>query len=369
LKYFLFPIIIVLFAACQPSSESTSGPDVDGVQVDELSSKYAQSINEVTKDPVASKDFSGMVVIPGGSFMMGGNNFQSRPDELPKHPTRVDSFYMDQSEVTNAQFSSFVNATGYITTAERPIDLEEIMKQLPPGTPEPDPEMLKPASLIFSVPAEFYGFEYVNWWEIVPGASWKNPLGPDSNLDDIMDHPVVHISYYDALAYARWAGKRLPTEAEWEYAARGGLIENVYPWGNEPIDSGSVKANYFQGTFPLDNTNKDNFFTTSPSISFLENGFGLFGMAGTVWEWTSDWYRPDYYEYKLNNNVVHNPIGPEDSFDPQEPTVPKKTLRGGSFLCNDSYCSGYRVASRMKVSMDTGLQHTGFRCVRDIKKN
>ena len=310
----------------------------------------------------------GMILVEGNVFEMGGDNNQADEDEYPKHTVKVHSFYMDATEVTNAQFKKFVDATGYVTTAEQKPDWEELKKTLPPGTPKPDDEMMVAASLVFKQTTGPVNLnDYGQWWSWMPGASWKHPHGPQSNLEGKVNYPVVHVSYYDALAYCKWAGKRLPTEAEWEFAARGGLKNNIYPWGNEHINAGKAKANSWEGKFPYLNTNKDGFAGLAPVKSFDANRYGLYDMAGNVWEWCSDWYDAEYYK-SLGSGVSENPQGPQKSFDPMDPYTPKRSLRGGSFLCNDSYCSGYRVARRMKSSPDTGLEHTGFRCVKDAGK-
>lgn len=325
---------------------------------------YAAGLEDILTDARQLENFTDMMHIPGGSFVMGGDNEQARQDEFPKHDVSVSPFWMDATEVTNAQFTRFVEATGWVTTAEREIDLAEIMRQVPPGTPAPDPALLKPGSLVFKKPDEFLGYNYLNWWEMQAGASWRHPEGPGSDLKGREQHPVVHVSYYDALAYCRWAGKRLPTEAEWEFASRGGLANQIYSWGNlNPDSSQNYLANYWQGVFPMENTGADGFLSTAPVKSYPANGYGLYDMGGNVWEWCIDWYHHQAYDYWSNDD----PSGPEVSMDPDEPTVPKRVVRGGSFLCNDVYCSGYRVAARMKASEDTGLQHTGFRCVRDEK--
>jgi formylglycine-generating enzyme required for sulfatase activity len=310
-----------------------------------------------------------MVLIPGGSFSMGGDNNQAAADEYPKHQVKVNSFYMDITEVTNAQFSAFVKATGYITTAEKKPDWEELKKTVLPNTPKPPDSVLQPASLVFqSTTGPVDLNDYTLWWRWVKGASWKHPEGPGSSIVGKEDYPVVHVSWYDAVAYCKWAGKRLPTEAEWEYAARGGLINNIYPWGNEHVNSGKPKTNSWEGNFPYFNEQKDGFIKYAPVKIYVANRYGLFDMAGNVWEWCSDWYQSDYYQF-LQHKTTDNPRGPIKSYDSAEPNVPKRSLRGGSFLCNDAYCSGYRVARRMKSSPDTGLEHTGFRCVKDIKRN
>jgi len=308
---------------------------------------------------------TGMLRIPGGVFEMGGDNNQASPDEYPKHKVKVDPFYIDVTEVTNAQFKKFVDATGYITTAERKPDWEELKKTVPPGTPKPPDDVLVAASLVFKEtdgPVNLN--DYNQWWSWVPGADWKHPEGPNSTIEGKENYPVVQVSWDDAMAYCKWAGKRLPTEAEWEFAARGGLTNNIYPWGNEPVNSGAAKTNSWEGKFPYLNEKKDGYFGAAPVKSFAPNGYGLYDMAGNVWEWCSDWYNYDYYK-TIAGTTADNPQGPSKSFDPQEPSTPKRSLRGGSFLCNDSYCSGYRVARRMKSSPDTGLEHTGFRCVAD----
>jgi formylglycine-generating enzyme len=306
----------------------------------------------------------GMVWIPGGEFDMGSEATDARPDEAPVHRVRVDGFWMDATEVTNAQFQAFVDATGYVTVAERPIDLDEIMSQLPPGTPPPPPEALAPGSLVFhDTPTPVSTDNPARWWSWVIGASWRHPEGPGSGIGDRMDHPVVQVAWEDAVAFAAWAGKRLPTEAEWEFAARGGLDDAAYPWGAEHPTEGASKANIWQGEFPHRNTMADGFSRTAPVKSFPPNAYGLYDMAGNVWEWCLDWYRHDYYRGQMANGVSVNPKGPVRSFDPAEPTVPKRVQRGGSFLCHESYCASYRVAARMKTSPDTGLSHAGFRCV------
>lgn len=310
--------------------------------------------------------YVGMIQIPGGTFAMGGDNSQARPDEYPKHTVRVDGFWMDATEVTNAQFAQFVKATGYVTTAEQKPDWEEMRKQLPPGTPRPPDNVLVASSLVFKAPSHAVSLDdYSQWWQWTPGADWRHPDGPGSSTAGKENYPVVQVSWDDAVAYAQWAGKRLPTEAEWEWAARGGQKNAIYPWGNEAVDAGKPKANSWQGHFPNQNTKRDGFYSTAPVKSFVPNGYGLYDMAGNVWEWCSDWYRSDYYQNLAKNGTADNPKGPSQSYDPDEPTVPKRVQRGGSFLCNDGYCSSYRSAARMKSSPDTGLSHAGFRCVKN----
>ena len=309
-----------------------------------------------------------MVLIPGGEYFMGSDKLESYTNEKPVHRVVVSSFFMDKYEVTNQQFLQFVNETGYTTTAEKKINWDEMMSQLRPGTSRPPDSLLEPGSLIFK--ASSYPIplnDESSWWEWEKGASWKHPSGKNSSINEIMDHPVVHISWDDAVAYAQWAGKRLPTEAEWEWAARGKKTDAIYPWGNESINETPMKANFWQGHFPYKNTKQDGYHLTAPVGSFISNEYGLFDMSGNVWEWCSDFYHINSYSYDKEKGICINPKGPKTSYDPSEPFAIKKILRGGSFLCNDSYCSGYRVSRRMSSSKDTGLMHTGFRCVKDIR--
>ncbi len=306
----------------------------------------------------------GMVWIKPGTFMMGADNNQASDDEYPKHKVTVDGFWMDTTEVTNAEFALFVKATGYITTAEHKPDWNELKKQVPPGTPKPDDSLLVAASLVFSPPKHAVDLnDYTQWWAWKKGADWKHPHGAGSYIKDKDNYPVVQISWYDAIAYCKWAGKRLPTEAEWEWAARGGLQDKIYPWGNEPVDAGKPKANTWQGHFPDNNTMRDKYYGLAPVASFPANGYHLYDMAGNVWEWCADYYNSTYY--KTIAAGATNPHGPATSYDADEPYAKKRVIRGGSFLCNDSYCSGYRVARRMKTTEDSGMEHLGFRCVQN----
>jgi formylglycine-generating enzyme required for sulfatase activity len=304
----------------------------------------------------------GMVWIPGGSFRMGADNGQAQPDEYPKHTVTVSGFWIDRTEVTNAQFAAFVRATGYITTAEKAPDWNELKHQLPPGTPRPDDSLLVAASLVF-VPSDHPVDldDYAQWWAWKKGANWRHPHGPGSNIRGKENYPVVHVSWYDAAAYCKWAHKRLPTEAEWEFAARGGLTDKVYPWGNEPVTDGPARGNFWEGHFPDRNTAADHYYYTAPVGSFAANGYGLVDMAGNVWEWCADYYKDSYYKELPPD--VKDPHGPSASYDPDEPFAKKRVIRGGSFLCNESYCTGYRVSRRMKSTEDSGMEHLGFRCV------
>ena len=308
-----------------------------------------------------------MVLIPGGKYLMGSDKSGAYLNEKPVHQVIISPFFMDKYEVTNQQFLQFVNETGYVTTAEKQINWPDMVRYLPPNTPKPPDSLLKPGSLVFNkseypIPID----DESKWWIWKTGASWKYPFGENSSIKDILDHPVVHISWDDANAYAHWAGKRLPTEAEWEWAARGNKKNATYPWGNESINKEPFKANFWQGHFPYHNTKQDGYYFTAPVGSFPSNDYGLFDMAGNVWEWCSDFYQFNSYSLDKEKGICKNPKGPTTSYDPSEPYAVKKVIRGGSFLCNDSYCSGYRVSRRMSSSKDTGLSHTGFRCVKDI---
>lgn len=329
-----------------------------------VAGKLTSDSGKISEGSGAAATHAGMVWVAGGTFSMGADNKQASEDEYPKHKVTVDGFWIDVTEVTNAQFAAFVKATGYITTAEKKPDWEELKKQVPPGTPKPDESVLVAASLVFKAPKQNVSLsDYSQWWEWKEGADWKHPHGPGSDIKGKENYPVVHVSWYDAEAYCKWAGKRLPTEAEWEFAARGKLENNIYPWGNESVNTGKPKANSWQGNFPGKNTEEDKFYFSAPVKSFVANGYGLYDMAGNVWEWCADYYNNKYYS-TLNKDGATNPKGANKSFDPDEPYAIKRVIRGGSFLCNDSYCSGYRVARRMKSTEDSGMEHVGFRCVQ-----
>jgi formylglycine-generating enzyme required for sulfatase activity len=303
-----------------------------------------------------------MVWIPGGSFTMGGIGDQAASDEVPLHDVTLNGFWMDRTEVTNEQFANFVKEKHYVTTAERPVSAKTIPGLLPEFEG-------KTMSLCFRKPASGEEFSGSNWWwQVVIGADWRHPDGPNSDIVGKEKHPVVHVSYEDAQEYCKWAGKRLPTESEWEYAARGGLTAQPYVWGSEFNPKGQWMANTWQGKFPYEHRVDDGFESTAPVGSFPPNGYGLSDMSGNDWEWTSDWYRPDAYQM-IHDSPARvarlNPHGPNDSYDPDEPGVWKKVTRGGSFMCSDNYCRGYRPSARMKTSPDTSLHNTGFRCVKD----
>jgi formylglycine-generating enzyme required for sulfatase activity len=310
----------------------------------------------------------GMVWIPGGEFSMGAADpmgdddndvgMRATTDSRPIHRVYVDGFWMDATEVTNAQFAAFVEATGYVTIAERVPNAADF-----PGAP---PENLIAGSVVFSNPGRPVPLNnHMQWWSYVKGANWRQPLGAGSSFTGREKYPVVHIAYDDALAYVKWAGKRLPTEAEWEFAARGGLSGKVYPWGDDFKDGGQTMANTHQGHFPDHDSGEDKFVGIGPVAQFRANGYGLYDTAGNVWEWVTDWYRPDYYaELAGRGGVARNPQGPSTSFDPDEPGERKRVMRGGSFLCTEEYCSRYMVGTRGKGEVSTGTNHLGFRAVK-----
>ena len=312
---------------------------------------------------------SGMVWIPGGEFTMGSldprggvcGGREAMADARPLHRVRVDGFWMDATVVTNAQFRKFVEATGYVTIAERKPTKEEF--------PTAPPENLVAGSTVFTPTAGPVPLDNLfRWWRYQTGADWRHPEGLTSNIDGRDDYPVVHIAYADAEAYSKWAGKRLPTEAEFEFAARGGLQGKTYPWGDDFKPNGRAMANTFQGTFPVKDSGEDGFAGIAPAGRFAPNAYGLYDMSGNVWQWCSDWYRPDTYArlaLAANGAVVRNPKGPDAAYDPAEPTEKKRVHRGGSFLCTDQYCTRYMVGTRGKGEVNTASNHLGFRCVAD----
>jgi len=327
-----------------------------------LSAAFASAEGD-SKKPQPAPD--GMVWIPGGEFSMGavvnGHGSCEMPmpsnDAEPIHRVRVDGFWMDKTAVTNEQFEKFAKATGYITIAERTPTKEEF--------PDAPAENLVAGAVVFAPPDHEVALNnHYQWWSYVKGANWRHPLGPQSDLTGKEKYPVVQMAYPDAEAYAKWAGKRLPTEAEFEFAARGGLEKKTYVWGDEFRPSGKWMANTYQGKFPVKDKGEDGFVGIAPVAKFPPNGYGLYDMAGNVWEWCSDWYRPDYYaELAKAGSLAINPKGPDSSFDPAEPNEQKRVHRGGSFLCNDQYCSRYIVGTRGKGEVNTGTNHLGFRCV------
>lgn len=356
--------------SCHSTVETLKGQDY-------LDRKFLQAIDNISIDSQKAKDHKEMVRIKGGTYRMGGDKIAgfenmpstalAQPDEFPKHEVQVSDFWMDEHEVTVGEYLEFVKATNYVTVAEQDVDWEVLKKQLPQGTPKPNDEQLKAGALVFSlVSKDVPNNNLENWWTYTIGANWKNPDGKNPKIESILNMPVTQISWYDAMAYAKWAGKRLPTEAEYEYALRGGKPDNMYPWGNEPLSNQKLRGNFLQGEFPYTNFGKDGYLYAAPVKSFAPNAYGLYDLAGNVWEWTSDWYSAIYYkELADKNQIAINPQGPDKSFEVYDANAINKVVRGGSFLCSDNWCSGYRNSRRMRLSPDSGMQHLGFRCVRD----
>lgn len=299
-----------------------------------------------------------MVWIPDGSFRMGSDRHY--PEESPAHPVKVHGFWMDATPVTNAQFRRFVEATGHLTHCETPPD--------PTDYPGADPALLVPSSVVFVPPPSRVDLDdHYQWWRLVPGADWRHPQGPDSSLDGLDDHPVVHVAYADIEAYARWAGKDIPSEAEWEWAGRGAGGDSEYAWGDELAPGGKHMANTFQGEFPWQDLAEDGYAGTSPVGAFPANAYGLADLIGNVWEWTCDWYGARHAEPAARSCCVpQNPRGAtqDDSYDPAQPIrIPRKVMKGGSHLCAPNYCRRYRPAARMSQPVDTSTSHLGFRCI------
>jgi len=312
----------------------------------------------------------GMIWIPGGTFIQGAMDLDqmAMDHEKPAHEVAIDGFFMDKTEVTNARFQKFVDETSYVTVAEREINWNEMKKQLPPGTPKPHDSILQPGSLTFkktmtSVPNLF---DYSQWWNWTIGANWKHPEGPKSSIKGKENFPVVHITFEDAQEYSDWAGTRLPTEAEWEYAARGGQKTAIFAWGDDP-EKLTEMANSWEGEFPTTNTMTDGFEGKAPVKSYPPNPYGLYDMAGNVWEFTGDWYNINYYKDLQKEGTVKNPLGPAQAFNPNSPRTLEKVIKGGSYLCNVSYCASYRISARMGNSLDSSQEHLGFRTVTTPK--
>jgi len=352
-KFYPFIFLSSLMLACNgPKDQSINQADSVAMCVSEGLPSRAAAVQKAQIDhiPQGADDVK-MVFIKGGAFQMGSKEFE---DAQPIHEVTVHDFWMDEHEVTNAQFARFVEATGYITVAERALDPKDF-----PGVSR---DLLVPGSAVFTPPQEQVDLgNHLQWWKYVPGASWRHPTGPQSNIEGKDNEPVVQVCYEDAAAFAKWAGKRLPTEAEWEYAARGGMKGKKYYWGDDLKPNGKWVANTYQGDFPVKNTAEDGFTGVAPVKTFAANAYGLYDMEGNVWEWCADFYRPDTYAHSEKNN----PQGPSDSYDPTEPGLVKRVQRGGSFLCNDQYCERYKAGSRGKGEVSSASNNLGFRCVSE----
>ena len=361
-------ILLVALINCNLETKEKKSPETNTVKPNSISEVEKYAI--LTNKPDGLIAPEGMVWVPGSTFKQGAvaSDKMAMDHEKPAISVLVDGFFMDATEVTNRQFAEFIKATGYITIAERGIDWEELKKQVPPGTPKPHDSILQPGSLTFkkskSPVANLYDFS--QWWNWTIGANWQHPNGPESTIKGKENYPVVQIAYDDALAYCEWANRRLPTEAEWELASRAGSYGTIYNWGDDASVL-SKKANTWEGDFPVNNSMADGFELRAPVKSYPANAYGLYDMAGNVWEWTSDWYNANYYkEMKVQNTVLINPTGANSPFTPNNPLAKEKVIKGGSFLCSDSYCASYRVSARMGSSMDSSLEHTGFRTVASV---
>ncbi len=361
--------LLIVFQSCK--EEEKGVPLKEGVaKENSVPAQRDEDVALLVKKPDSVVVPNGMVWISGGELKQGAvpQDNMAMEHEKPAINVLVDGFFMDVTEVTNAQFKAFVAETGYVTTAERAIDWEELKKQVPEGTEKPHDSVLQPGSLTFkktksSVP-NLYDFS--QWWNWTIGADWKHPNGPDSSIAGKDNYPVVQISYEDAMEYCKWAGRRLPTEAEWELAARGGNGGTTFFWGDD-ITLLKNKANTWEGEFPVENTKTDGYEFRAPVKSYPPNEYGLYDMAGNVWEWTSDWYNTNYYKnVSSSGSVRKNPKGASAPFTPNNPYAKERVIKGGSFLCSASYCASYRVSARMGSSMDSSLEHTGFRTVATV---
>ncbi len=369
IRIFTFLFSFIFLIGCKEDKKTATSSS----EISPSTKKLEVSVQDttVTKEKPKGIDTpDGMVWIPGAIMEQGAvpQDKMAMEHEKPGHTVAIDGFFMDITEVTNAEFKKFVDETSYKTVAEREIDWEEMKKQLPEGTPKPHDSIMQPGSLTFkkaktSVP-NLYDFS--QWWQWQIGANWKHPDGPKSSLVGKENDPVVHIAYEDALAYCEWAGRRLPTEAEWERAAQGNQSESIYFWGDD-VSELAKKANTWEGEFPVINTKADGFDKRAPVKSYPSNDFGLYDMAGNVWEWTSDWYNTGYYDTVASQNtILKNPQGAESPFNARDPYAKEKVMKGGSFLCNASYCASYRISARMATSLDSSLEHLGFRTVASI---
>lgn len=355
--------IAVLVVSCKERAS-------DKINAATTSKEVTQKPHELlVAQPDSIKTPEGMVWVSGVEFTQGAGagDALALPREKPAHPVAVDGFFIDQTEVTNAQFEKFVDETGYVTLAERPVDWEAMKKTLPPGTPKPADSLLQPGSLIFdrSVQQVTDLNNYTQWWEWKIGANWKHPQGPESTIEGKANYPVVHISYEDALAYCKWANRRLPTETEWEAAAYGKLPGGIYTWGDDATAL-PEKANTWQGTFPTRNSDEDGFAYAAPVGSYAPNSLGIYDLSGNVWELTQDWFSTRYYQEVAGSKSI-NPQGAVESYNPENPYQPEKVIKGGSFLCDDSYCASYRISARMGQALESSSDHSGFRTVADVK--
>ncbi len=341
--------ILILVASCDKKPETVS---------------EEKTIQETEPQTPPTDNPEGMVWIPGGQFTMGTDEADAYQVERPAVDLTVEGFWMDTHEVTNAEYQAFVDATGYVTLAEQTPKWEDLEQQLPPGTPPPDPSVLVPGSMVFTPPSQAVPLQDISlWWTWIEGANWQHPEGPDSNLEGRENHPVVHIAYEDAVAYADWVGKRLPTEIEWEFAGRGGLQGKRFAWGDELSPNGQYLANTFTGSFPHGNTGEDGYVGTSPVKSYAPNNFGLYDMIGNVWELTDDWF--DALKFaRLAGQAPKLDADMNPCYVPGNPYAKERVIKGGSFLCADNYCINYRPSARQGHAFDSGTSNVGFRLVK-----
>ena len=367
----IYSVLCLVCIQCNETknTKNSSAVTTDINSISQNIKKEKEPLLEQQPDDIETP--KGMVWITGATYSQGAvpQDKLAMWDEKPAHKVTVDGFFMTTTEVTNSQFKAFVDATKYVTIAERTIKWEEMKKQLPANTPKPHDSILQPGSLTFkktkSTVENLYDFS--QWWRWTIGANWQHPNGPNSSIKGKDNEPVVHIAYEDALAYCKWTGTRLPTEAEWELAARGNVKDAIYSWGDDASEL-DKRLNSWGGEFPVTNNTLDGFEQRAPVASYAPNDFGLYDMAGNVWEWTSDWYNTKYYKILKNKvEIVRNPSGAEEPYDAQEPYARKKVIKSGSFLCNASYCASYRVSARMNTSIDSSSEHVGFRTVTTVE--
>lgn len=366
----LFLSVFLVSVSCKNNRQKEVNKESESSRSKTSKKTVVKSDNLLKAQPDSIEAPEGMIWVSGVKFTMGAqdNDPYALPREKPAHPVAVDGFFIDETEVTNAEFKKFVDQTGYVTVAERPIDWQEMKKQLPPGTPKPADSILQPGSLIFRKELEKMSNlnDYSQWWEWKRGANWRHPHGPNSSIEGRDNFPVVHVAYEDAMAYAKWAERDLPTEAEWEAAAHGELPGGIYTWGDDEAKL-NKKANTWQGNFPVKNVPEDGYKYASEVRSFPANSLGIYDMAGNVWELTKDNFDLNYYQAALEQGEILNPKGSPVYYNPDNPYQEEKVIKGGSFLCNKSYCNSYRVSARMGSTMDSGSDHLGFRTVKRIK--
>lgn len=360
------PKLVFAIAICYATFGCKNNSDSAQIGDQKSTDKSPSDVSVLIDKPEDINTPKGMVWVSGKTFLLGakeGDQF-AMPREKPAHEVAVDGFFIDVTEVTNAEFKRFVEATDYKTIAERPINWEEMQKDLPPNTPKPADSILQPGSLIFNkdVEAVVDMNNYSQWWTWKIGANWKHPKGPGSSIEGKDNYPVVHVAYEDALAYCKWANRRLPTEAEWEAAAQGSNHNAIYTWGNNANEL-NEKANTWQGVFPVKNESTDGFKLVSPVKSYPSNSIGIYDMLGNVWELTSDLFNVNYYNEINSSEVLTNPKGASRSYSPSNPYQQEHVIKGGSFLCHDSYCASFRISARMGTSSDSGSDHMGFRTV------